>query len=92
MAKHWLKTWPRFFAAVETGIKRFEIRRKDRDFKIGDLVVLEEWEPETEAYSGRKIDALITYVTDFEQKPDFIVFGFLALPPASPAPPPPRNE
>ena len=40
---HHLKTKPEYFRAVIAGKKPFEIRKNDRDFKIGDKVILEEF-------------------------------------------------
>ncbi len=40
---HNLKSWPGTFDAVASGVKTHEIRKADRDFKVGDLVVLSEW-------------------------------------------------
>ena len=53
MTRHELKTWPKYFAAVRSGQKRFEIRRNDRDFKVGDILVLREFDPEDDAYTGQ---------------------------------------
>ena len=46
MTRHELKTWPQYFAAVRSGKKRFEIRRNDREFAVGDVLVLREFDPE----------------------------------------------
>lgn len=75
MATHRLKTWPQFYEAVVSGWKLFEIRKNDRDFKLLDFLLLEEWEPETRMYTGRAALAQITYITDFAQKPGFVVLG-----------------
>ncbi len=76
MAKtHKLKTWPPFFAAVERGEKRFEIRNNDRDFKVGDSVVLQEFDQLDEEYTGAEISGVISYVTDFKQQEGYVVFG-----------------
>jgi hypothetical protein len=43
---HALKTLPEFFDAVESGAKTFEVRKDDRGFAVGDLLILERWSPE----------------------------------------------
>ena len=50
---HELKSWPLFFGMLNGGIKRSEVRKNDRDFELGDELVLREWNPNTMAYSGR---------------------------------------
>ncbi len=59
---HLLKTWPEFFVAIMDGIKTFEYRKNDRDFKPGDTLVLAEYEPENKAFTGQRIQAKVTYV------------------------------
>lgn len=63
MDKHYLKTWPEYFQAVKDGFKTFDIRKNDRDFKAGDILILEEWDPETKDYTGRFIWVSVLYVT-----------------------------
>jgi hypothetical protein len=45
MKKHELKTWPKYFKAVQKGEKTFELRKNDRDFKKGDILILREFVP-----------------------------------------------
>ena len=45
MQQHHLKTWPAEFSAVISGQKKFELRRNDRDFQVGDVLVLKEFVP-----------------------------------------------
>lgn len=71
---HKLKILPEFFIAVETGVKNFEIRKNDRDFKIGDEVELCEYNGFS--YTGRIIKVIIIYLTDYDQKEGNVVFGF----------------
>lgn len=42
MKTHILKTDPDPFMGVISGIKTFELRKNDRDFKVGDTVLLVE--------------------------------------------------
>jgi hypothetical protein len=44
--EHDLKTWPGPFEAVKSGAKKFEARSNlDRDFNVGDVLVLRKWDP-----------------------------------------------
>lgn len=52
MAEHTLKTWPNAFDAVASGQKRFEWRRDDRGFEVGDVLVLQKWDPQGSRWSG----------------------------------------
>lgn len=74
MKRHHLKTWPLCYAAIIEGRKTFEIRRNDRDFKVGDDLVLAEWDPDR-GYTSRVAVRQVIFMTDFEQKPGFVVMG-----------------
>lgn len=52
MQEHHLKTHPEVFRAVVSGLKTFELRRNDRGFEIGDLLILDEWDPTIEEPYG----------------------------------------
>lgn len=62
MRTHELKTWPDYFYRIFSGQKRFEVRKQDRDFQIGDILHLREYDPGTETYTGRSVRAEITYI------------------------------
>ena len=62
MKRHDLKTWPAFFEHIWRGAKRFELRKNDRDFHTGDELLLREWEPDPEKYTGRYVRVHVTYV------------------------------
>lgn len=51
---HSLKCWPEFFESVEDGTKTFEYRRNDRDFQRGERLLLREWDPDEQTYSGKE--------------------------------------
>lgn len=60
MKTHSLKTWPSFWFAVERGDKKFEVRRHDRDFAVGDMLLLRMWDPSAKSVGG--------YVRDTERQ------------------------
>jgi len=62
MKRHNLKTWPEFYQAILEGRKKFELRKDDRGFNVGDILVLREFNPETEKYSGREMEVTVTYI------------------------------
>jgi hypothetical protein len=77
MTRHELKTWPQYFAAVRSGKKRFEIRRNDRDFSVGDILVLREFDPDSDAYTGQIEERQITFLLSEE---DYgVIHGFVAI-------------
>lgn len=62
------------------GHKTFEIRKNDRNFQAGDHVILNEWNPLTSEYTGRKMARVITYVLkeedgDFGLKPGYAILS-----------------
>ena len=57
---HRLKILPKYFEPVINGSKTFELRKNDRDFKIGDVLSLQECIDN--AYTGRKFITTISYV------------------------------
>ena len=71
--KHKLKIEPKYFNAVKRGVKSFEIRKNDRGFEVGDQFILQQYE--NGEYTGAEVWGYICYVTDFEQKDSYVVFG-----------------
>jgi hypothetical protein len=77
MAVHYLKTWPKSFAAIESGEKNFEISQEsDMHFEPGDRLCLQEFDPESESYSGRYILKIATYC--FREAP-FVPDGYVVI-------------
>lgn len=65
---HELKTHPGPFTAVVSGQKHHEVRRSDRDFQVGDLLHLREWEPRADHpdggfYTGRSASRSVSHIT-----------------------------
>ena len=59
---HCLKTLPEFYEAVISGDKTFEFRENDRNFQIGDKLILQEYNKSTRQYLGRESWFQVTYV------------------------------
>lgn len=72
---HQLKIKPNYFKDVVAEIKRFEVRYNDRNYKAGDILVLEEFDKK--GYTGRYVNVEITYICDDPQftKQDYVVLG-----------------
>lgn len=56
---HELKIMPEYYSAVADGTKRFELRYNDRDFGVGDILRLCEWD---EDYTGHKLTCVVEYI------------------------------
>jgi hypothetical protein len=64
-ATHIVKSWPQYFQPMLDGTKRHDMRnKKDRDYKVGDLMLLQEFDPFKGEYTGREQLFKITYMTD----------------------------
>ncbi|OIP75303.1 RNA-binding protein [Candidatus Falkowbacteria bacterium CG10_big_fil_rev_8_21_14_0_10_38_22] len=59
------KIWPEYFELVNSGEKRFELRLADFDIKEGDTLILEEWDPKINQYTGRTIEKKVDYILKF---------------------------
>lgn len=72
MKSHILKTLPEYYQAVIDGRKMFELRKDDRGFEVGDILLLNEFDPDasqsdgggptTGRYTGRGCKRIITYI------------------------------
>ena len=84
MKTHELKTVAPHFEHVRSGVKRADIRRDDRGFAVGDVLVLREYDPTTDSYSGREIEVRVTHVlSDYEAlAPGFVMLSIEPQPSA----------
>ena len=72
---HKLKIDPKWFAAVEARTKTCEVRKNDRDFRVGDILLLQEW---NDGYTNRECLVRVTHVLhDFDFKG--LADGYVAL-------------
>jgi hypothetical protein len=84
-----LRTWPNYFDAVQRGDKNFEVRRDDRGFQRGDIVVLQKFDPEKRQYvldgygfkaKPQEVRKRIAYVLtggQFGVEPGYVVMGLV---------------
>ena len=66
-ACHEIKIWPAYFDEVESGRKPFEVRFNDRDFAVGDTLLLREFDPVADSYSGRECRRRISCILTEER-------------------------
>ena len=59
---HSLKTHKLAFQAVWDGLKPFEYRKNDRDYKEGDDLILMEYDHESDTYSHRVIMTSVPFI------------------------------
>jgi len=67
MATHEIKCDPIHFANVEKGVKSFEIRKDDRGYQEGDVLHIREFDRTLQAYSGRFVARVVTYILRDDQ-------------------------
>lgn len=74
-----LKTLTQYFEEIIKGNKRAELRFNDRDFKVGDIYELEEYDGKT--YTGRSVMVRITHILEgFEGlAKGWCMFSFVTL-------------
>lgn len=58
---HRLKVWPQFIPSLEDGSKTFEARQDDRAFRVGDVLELYGWDPDTRTETGWTQRRTVTY-------------------------------
>lgn len=63
MKTHELKILPQYFRDVRAGRKTAEIRFDDRDYMIGDRLVLKEWKPRKKVFTHHEIPVKVVGMT-----------------------------
>lgn len=73
---HELKILPEYYQAVIDGLQIFEIRYNDRNYRVGDVLVLKEWDGENGMYTGRECKKQVMYITNYAQQDGYVVMAF----------------
>jgi hypothetical protein len=88
---HQLKCQPPHFEHLLDGRRRFDVRKNDRDFKVGDVIKFREFVPKMQAaqfgqddeyYTGRNLFMRVRYILNPrpDHDPDFgLAPDFIAL-------------
>lgn len=78
MDTHELKILPQYFEAAWDGRKTFELRKNDRDYKVGDYLVLREYSDGN--YTGSFLRVVITYIlkncTEYGLDSEYCILSF----------------
>lgn len=85
---HELKVWPEFYKALDSRTKEFEVRKNDRNYRVGDVLWLREFDPDKAfipanidgsfCYTGRYMYREITYILtggQFGIEPEYVVMN-----------------
>ena len=57
-----LKIIPPYYDNVVEGSKTFEVRKNDRYYCVGDVLILNEYLPDKQQYTGRRIVKVVDYI------------------------------
>lgn len=73
---HCLKTKPRYFNTILSGLKTFELRKSDRNYHINDELILAEYDT---TFTGRKVSARISYILNVgdicQEAANYVILG-----------------
>lgn len=72
---HELKITPEYFKDVMLGLKKFEMRFNDRNYQVGDTLILNEFNPNTGRYTGEQVTRKVDYIlNNFDGlQPDYVI-------------------
>lgn len=74
------KILPKYFEAVQAGRKNFELRKDEDNVRVGDMLILEEFNPADGSSTGKQIKRKVTYVLrnvpEYGLPPGYCIIGF----------------
>jgi hypothetical protein len=84
MPQHKLKCWTALLRDIWNGKRRFDIRKNDQNFEVGDTILLQEYFPDKDQYGNIEIECRISYIlndayilSEFNGlKEGYVIFGF----------------
>lgn len=60
---HECRSWVHLFTPILDGAKTHDLRIDDRNYRVGDRILLREYDISVGRYTGRKVTVEITYIT-----------------------------
>jgi len=63
MATHKVKSWSYFFDAIVAGDKLHDLRKNDRDYQIGDELILQRYDMVMGRYTGDECVRTVSFIT-----------------------------
>lgn len=78
---HYLKIIPEFFNLIVSGQKTCEVRYNDREYRVGDILLLREYDYLNCSYTGRSFLCRVTHILDSSDycKQGFVVMSIKAI-------------
>lgn len=78
MTVHYLKIKPEYYKDVECGLKTFELRKNDRDFQVGDILMLIKLDDngnETDQVTRVKVTYILKDCPQYGLKDGYAILG-----------------
>ena len=76
---HEIKCLPKYFNALVDGLKNFEVRKNDRDYKVGDSLLIREYDNVKKSYTDYELYAPVTYILKNDEGFTGLSEGFVVL-------------
>lgn len=79
MITHTLKILPKYFKEIVNENKTFEVRKNDRKYHVGDVLILKEFNKDL--FTGQYVVAKITYILDDIEylQPGYVILAIKLL-------------
>lgn len=77
--EHQLKIIPKYFKEIVDGNKNFEVRKNDRNYKIGDTLILKEYDPIKKNFTGNYAKTTVMYILKDKDFPIGIKEGYCIM-------------
>jgi hypothetical protein len=76
---HTVRTFPKFFDPIQDGSMPFHVC-KFSDYRIGDTLIIQEYNPNSGKATGRECRAAITFTSEWQQIRGNVVLGIRLMP------------